>query len=639
MADFAQALTTMLVVLAAIFLPGSAILALSGDRRWTGLQQLFVATGLGLAIYPILFYLTRALLPQLALGRWLLAGLLLLALLITLWGIWRGRLFRSRLERLEWVALAVLGLTLASRFWFAYDYPFPAWSDSLHHVLLTDLTAAAGRLPDSLEPYFPNALDLYHLGLYAVSGTVQMLSEAPAHTALLWTAQVLNGLCGIGIYLVLDRQVGRAGALLGLTVAGLFSAHPALWANWGRFTQLSSVVMLPIAWAFFLELALPKDVAGGPAGAGRDQIWPVIFAAASGAAVFLFHLRVGIFYLLLIGATTAVIALKYRRRQRLLPAFRAMLVTGLGMLLLILPALLPAAAAYLDTRAASSGGSLTAADRDQLLNNFFRFPLSAIPYLVAPVWLLVVGGLAGLIGLVTRQVLSLAVLLWSLLMIIAGNLYLLNIPALNFTNLGAVLIMLYVPLSVMIGAALEEVLNRLPARRLGLATAALLVIVLGGGSWAGYQRAKTVELERHFVTPADRVALAWIADNIPADAVFAINTYDWLPGSIHGTDAGYWIPYFTGRDIVTTSMLGDGLPREYRRLARARSEAAVALKSDLGALDTLRDLGVDYIYIGLQGGFLEPGLQRDFLAQSGRVQVLYDQAGAAVLRILPAGSG
>jgi hypothetical protein len=158
MAGFAKELITLLVALTVFLLPGSAILALSGDRRWTGLQQVFVAAGLGLAFYPILFYMTRALLPRVGLGRWPLVGLLLLALLITLWGVWRRGLFRFRPERLEWAALAVLGLTLASRFWFAHDYPFPAWSDSLHHVLLTDLTAAAGRLPETLEPYFPNVL-------------------------------------------------------------------------------------------------------------------------------------------------------------------------------------------------------------------------------------------------------------------------------------------------------------------------------------------------------------------------------------------------------------------------------------------------------------------------------------------------
>jgi hypothetical protein len=58
----------------------------------------------------------------------------------------------------------------------------------------------------------------------------------------------------------------------------------------------------------------------------------------------------------------------------------------------------------------------------------------------------------------------------------------------------------------------------------------------------------------------------------------------------------------------------------------------------LGALDTLRSQDVEYIYIGARGDFSGPGLQLDFLTQSDRVQLLYEQDGAAVLRILPAGA-
>ena len=109
--------------------------------------------------------------------------------------------------------------------------------------------------------------------------------------------------------------------------------------------------------------------------------------------------------------------------------------------------------------------------------------------------------------------------------------------------------------------------------------------------------------------------MEWIDENIPAQATFAINTFFWLPDFAHGTDAGYWLPYLTGRDIVTTSMLSDGLTREYREQARIRSEATEALETDLNALDTLYDLGVEYIYIVTNGDFSGPGLRLDHLTQ------------------------
>jgi hypothetical protein len=392
--------------------------------------------------------------------------------------------------------------------------------------------------------------------------------------------------------------------------------------------------MLPIAWAFFLELALPRTSEADEASSTGEQRWLFVFAAISGATVFLFHFRVGIFYVLLLGATVLVVLVKFRRRATLRATFRALLFTGLGMLILILPALWAALDSYFDTRAVAAS-PLPTGQAGQGVNSYYDFPLSAIPYLAAPIWLLALGGLAAVTGLITRNVLILVNLLWSLLMIAAGNLYLLNVPALNFTNLGAVLIMLYIPLSLIIGAAMQEGFVRLPRRALKWAMPLLLGVILLAGLWAGWQRAKTVELYRHFVTDQDRAAMAWIEENTPPDAVFAINTYPWLPRAIHGSDAGYWIPYFTDRAIVTTSMLNDGLDQEYLELALARSRAAEALESDLGALDTLRDLGVDYIYIGARGDFSGTGLQLDFLSQSDEVEVLYNQGGAAVLRIRP----
>ena len=64
-------------------------------------------------------------------------------------------------------------------------------------------------------------------------------------------------------------------------------------------------------------------------------------------------------------------------------------------------------------------------------------------------------------------------------------------------------------------------------------------------------------------------------------------------------------------------------------------EAAEALETDLNALNTLYDLGVEYVFIGANGDFSGPGLRLDFLAQSDAVKILYNQNGTAVLQILP----
>ncbi len=133
--------------------------------------------------------------------------MLILLTIITLVYFWKERKTLLRLEPLEWVAVGVIALTVLTRFWVIADRPYPAWSDALHHVLITELTAQNGQLPFTLAPYDSAVLDMYHLGLYAITGTVKLLTGLPAHTSFLWVSQLLNGLCGIGIYLFLDRSL------------------------------------------------------------------------------------------------------------------------------------------------------------------------------------------------------------------------------------------------------------------------------------------------------------------------------------------------------------------------------------------------------------------------------------------------
>jgi Mn2+/Fe2+ NRAMP family transporter len=161
-----ETLRLLLTLTAMLLLPGWAVLAVSDEwRRWKGLQRWIVAVGISIAFYPVLFYGLRAVLPFLTLGPYKMGALLLACAAVVAWrmrGHWR-ELFAF--ERLEWVALAIFGMTLFTRFWIIRDHPYPAWSDSLQHALVTQLTAFQGQLPTTMEPYFPISLDQYHLGL------------------------------------------------------------------------------------------------------------------------------------------------------------------------------------------------------------------------------------------------------------------------------------------------------------------------------------------------------------------------------------------------------------------------------------------------------------------------------------------
>ena len=595
----------------ALLIPGWFCLALTGRRRdWTALQLWLTALGIGLAFYPVLFYAVRAALPLLTLGPYKMTALLVGMALVTGWRLrhdWRDFI---AFARLEWVALAVLGLTLWTRFDFVRTRPLPAWSDSLHHTLLTELTAVQGRLPATLDPYFPIPLDQYHLGLYAVSAVAQWLAQVPAHTALLVVAQLLNGLAAVGAYLVLDRKVGRAGALVAAVLIGLLSQQPALYANWGRFTQLAGQVLLPLGWLLVWESVEEWTRAGDDAATSRrarlERLGRTALAALVTAAVFLVHFRVAAFYLPLLLITVLWLLWRVRRDRAALGRGVAATLWLAGVaLLLVLPVLVDALRHYIADRL--DVAALRAAQAPGPVSAFYEFPLDVFPYLIGlPWWVVGVTGIAAIFAVVRRNVVAVQTVLWVPLLMALGYAYLLRVPMLNLTNLGAVLILLYLPIGLLVGCAVEELLRLLRAGP--QVRWAVVATVVALGVWLGPQRTQTPEAYRFFVTPADVAAMQWINAHTPADARFGINTYFWLLNSPHGTDGGYWIPYFTGRATSAGVMINNLGTREYRAAIVAQSRAVERLTQEPTDVRSLRELGLGYLYIGPLGNFAGPGL-------------------------------
>ena len=668
----------LLLALAAMFLlPGGALLAMSSLwSRWQGLPRIGIIVGLSGAFYPVLFYTLRFWLPAVRLNASVMAMLLVLCalvMMVRLRGQWRQLL---ALDGLEWCAVALFAMTLFSRLWFAHLHPYPAWTDSLHHALLTRMTAEQGQLAHSLEPYFPITMDMYHLGLYAHAATLQWLAGVSSHMALVWSAQALNGLCGLGVYLTLDvlifqnapsqaTWVRHIGALVGAATAGLFLHQPALYANWGRYTQGASQSLLLIAWVVTLHTV--ADWGGGivntspthssdrtgkriderideridvPGAFRRSNIaWGTLFSGLLTAGVFLIHFRVAAFYAPLLAL--GILAVLWRRRGRALAAAIAgTIAVGAMSLFFILPVLWTALNRYI-TLHRTPQTMLTPAQVAEIVRTYYSFTWDGFPYLIGiSWWMAALVALLALVGLWRRNPLTIQSVLWMAALYGMGMLYMLNIPMLRITNLGAVLILFYLPIGLCAGAGITEIVQMVSdrwqpdwQRRASLGVAALVLTL---ALPAARMRINTVEPFRFFVQPGDLTAMRWINEHTPPDATFAINTYFWLANAPHGTDGGYWIPYFTGRHTTTSAMPLNAADFDYQEQIFNESHAVEALKTDPSALDTLYDMGIEYIYLGVLGGnFDPPGLDLAQLRQSPRVEVLYAQDGVAILRILP----
>jgi len=250
-----EEIKVVLIILLMGLLPGWALLAMTGYwRKWLPIQRWLLALTLGIAFWPILYYVSREIFPLMRIGINKLIFILFLSLVIIIWklkGNWREQF---KFEQTDFAVLFILILTLFTRFSMIEKYPYPSWTDSLHHTLITDITATTGKLPYTLAPYETTPLAEYHLGLYGLTAPLQLLANLPAHSALLWMAQFLNGICGIGVFLILDKKVSRIAGLVGMITAGLLSFQPALYFSWGRFTQLGAQAILIQAILIFWQV-------------------------------------------------------------------------------------------------------------------------------------------------------------------------------------------------------------------------------------------------------------------------------------------------------------------------------------------------------------------------------------------------
>jgi hypothetical protein len=249
-------------------------------------------------------------------------------------------------------------------------------------------------------------------------------------------------------------------------------------------------------------------------------------------------------------------------------------------------------------------------------------------------WLLALTCLAVVWGLIRRNKIVFASIGWIIVLVLIGSAYHLGVPFLNITNMGAVLIMLYLPIGLILGAAAEEgieFLDRYSLKENTIKIAIPAILILG--YVFSHIRGADIEPYRYFVTAEDVAAMQWINENTPPDSLFAVNTFFWLPQAPHGTDAGYWIPYFTGRDTTTSAMIFSQASMDYREELVEMSHLEEQLEVDNSSIDELAELGVDYVYIGKMGDFSGPGLDEERLIKSDKMNLVFNQSGIFILRI------
>lgn len=626
-------LRTLLTIFIMLIVPGWAILSVTNLwRRFEAIERWIIAVGLSIAFYPCLYYLTRAVFPSLRMGQNKLVVLLVVFFALTAWLMRKHWREQFNLGKYAAPFLFILALTLLTRVWLAHNYPYPAWTDSLHHLLITDLVATTGKLPFDLQPYAPTTLDQYHLGIYALTGSLQVLAEIPAHQALLWMTQAINGLCGLGIFVLLSKRVSPLAGLAGMAVAGLFSFQPALYFSWGRFTQASSqTILLIAAFAAWEAIRAWK-------GDWKENRIPALaltgISALLIAGVFLLHFRSAGFLLpLIIIICVYEFATAIKSKKSVLRTVLGILAIAVVSIVLILPALVPAMDFYVDRRSTPAESTASGTSGGMAESDYFaNYDANSLYDLGAKKWMIGLT-LAGIIvGLLRKnRVIVLIMLAWLLALFGIGLLYRLNIPLLVFTNMTSMMIMLYLPIGVIVGVLAEDLWQVLSLEKHEKLGTALQWIVLFLAVVAAIYRLGEVQTFRQFMTASDEKAMDWIEINTPKDSLFAVHTYYWLPDSPHGSDAGYFIPYYADRETTTSTMISS-LGPGYESIM-TESEAVMSLYSASPDISALCKLGVDYLYDGAKNPFDGSQFNISAIQQAEGVQTIYQDGGVAIYKL------
>ena len=602
-----------------LFLPGLAMLSLVAPAGLGGrVAGRDPAVRLGLALAASLICLPLAWLwMSQAGGRWsgvsLWSGVVVAELLILLHR--RRPAPPRRPLRLSWETMAlagVLALGLAVRLVAIRDLVLPAWVDSPQHYLISRMMAESGVVPENYRPWMPVDRFWYHFGYHALTASLQMMGGGAIERIMLVGGQILNGLAPLSVYTgtVLLTGRRRAGVIAAFWVA-LPALFPAYFVSWGRYTQLSGLLILApligLGYRFFARVGERSFIAT------FQRVLPMGLLLGG---LFTVHSRVWIYAMVWMAVAAAGARRPGSSGGLGRPAvwWGAIMAVAAGLAapwlvrvwrLVLLPMLSQAGAL-------GSAGSYNAVQWAYLNFGWER------------AWYALAG--AGLLwGLWRRRRPVLLLGAW-----VVGVLALINLADLWLVNNDTWLISLFVPVGMIIGWFLDDSWRLLGRRGLPRwlvlcgSTAAVICCALFGVR----QGAGVVNVETVLARPDDLALIDATAALLPADALVAVNGWQWLGESNWaGPDGGYWLMPLTGLQS-TMPPIGYGFENENRQRVNAFYDELLQVEDWLSAetLSLFRERGVTHIFIGERGGALRP----EALVNSPHYRLL-DSNGAAWL--------
>lgn len=634
------------IILALLILcPGGALLAwLWPDYDLDWFAYLTLTAGLSIVCFPILVLWAKIIAPM-SLGPAIIWGLIILSALTWAYKLWTAYRQKSQISnaqstpekklanQIDWEkwGMAILlifltGLIISSRIWLIRNLTIPLWGDSYQHTLIVQLLHENGGLFDSWQPYSFSSTFTYHFGFHTFTLFLYWLLQLPMPQTVLLSGQLLNALAILLLYPLAYQLSGKQvwAGLGAMVVAGLASDMPAFYVNWGRYTQLTGQVILPVAALLIIKLFQTRSWSLG------------LLAMFSLGGLFLSHYRVTILLLSLVFLWLLLDTLLHRPlwltvKQRFLTGC---LFSG-GTIILIWPWLyhlqqgfIPSAGRYYARQAADP--VITQIPLfTQLQDSFFFVP--------TPLQWLALFGL--LFGLRRSWQSVLLISLWTVALILIGKPFLLALSGAGLVTNFTIQIALYIPISLSIGLLIAEViqlLNRIFPPKLTLAFGGYLTISLS--CFFTSSQLNLLDRSSHaIVTHPDQQAALWIREHIsdrPSETLFYVDGFEAFNNSVVvGSDGGWWLPLLAKRQtsLPPLSYVFE-LAYDESRWQWIRDMVTFGKTHDLSqneALDYLLSQGITHIYIGQRHGRVgnpdPPLFSADLLLKNPRYRPIYHE--------------
>ena len=615
----------LLIGAALLVFPGYAAISILRPRIDFGpIEELCLALGLSIGIVPLALYVSTlvglVLTPAWAASMPAAAALASAGRIRHRWLDWRA----NQTGKLPAAGLA-LGLiflgSLVARLLAVKGIAYPLWTDSYHHTMIAQLIVDTGRVPSSFEPYAPIHDFTYHFGFHALVAWFHWLTGVPVPRSVVVVGQVVNALVVPTTYLMGWRLFqDRLAGLVAAFITGLISHMPALFVNWGRYTQLSGQILLPAVIVLTLE-TLERQEPDTRTG---------ILAGLSLAGLFLVHNRITLFFLVFAGLYTLA---RFPSSSTSHP--RKALLVGVGYIAITA---LVVDGPWIWRFFSGFGGNvlrqLVSGYQAQAFGAYFDWQLVQFVDHGARLDLWILAGAGASWGLIRRDKSVWLLLLWTLCLLIAANVNLIGITPLFSTLI--VIIWLYLPISLLIGYLFSRAYLLVKTRTtIGVRNyPALISVAVVGLSLLGIAQVRYIagltEPQNGFVREADLKAMRWIDRYVPADALFDIKAFFWTPLVAHGLDAGYWLPLLVRRETIIPPepYAGDG-SSDYIAYVNSRIRALNDLSDPAHLWNAMKGYGVTHIYVGSRPTDWDP----EFLLQDPKhFELLYAEEGVWVFK-------